>query len=147
MTAAASPRPTGCLLILLVLAVPLVYGNFVMFRQWSQARQLDRAGQLTDAVVINAGTAPGPRSIGRNYGVEYRLPANLDPSQQQHHANVNENTYRRAVDYGKIQVKYLPEHPQVQRPVGATSPIPAILILLGFNLAFLFLLVIVFKGV
>lgn len=144
----AGPRPAapGCLYVLLALGIPLIYGNVMMIRQVAQSRQLAQHGQVIEAQVIKTGTAPGPRSLGRNYGVEYLLPISADASGQRHHADVTQNTYQRAVDFGKIEVRYLPDQPNVQRAVGAVSGWSSGIILVLFDLIFLALLFIVYKG-
>lgn len=140
------PVPGGCLLTLLLLALPLAYWNVATFRQWSQARQLQTQGQDVEALVVQARTSRGTRGIVENFNVDYRLPPNLDPSGQVHAVQVDQETFRQAQRTQRIKVRILPDHPQIQQAVGG-SPTPWMLLLcVAADLALLALLVIVLKG-
>lgn len=135
----------GCLITLLLLAFPLVYGNWAAYKQWSNARLLETSGKVVQAEVLEVDTARGSR-VGMNYGVTYRLPAYLNPSGKNYHATVNESVYQTASTDKTIAVKILADHPEIQKVVGGESPIYFIVLMALADVIFLFFLAIFIFG-
>lgn len=140
------PRSRAALLIALVVAaLLLLYGNVVVGRAWWTARTLQGRGQLVSARLVSAGTAPGPRSIGQQYGVTYRLPASVDPAGLARHATVTRSAFEAARASGQVPVQVLPGRVDVQQVVGATGATAGAFWVLVFDVCFLGVLLVVLR--
>lgn len=135
----------GCLLILLLLTIPLIYFNFIGYRDWSNAKRLDQYGQVVQADVTDLSTNRNRSFV--DYYVTYRLPAYLDEIGKTHEVNVSEEAYQDASQSRKIDVKILADHPEIQRAVGSKSPTSFLLYVSFFNIFLIIAIYVFMRGI
>lgn len=135
---------TGRLLVILLIILLLGYGNWAAYSQWSTTKSLERHGQIVQAEVTNLSTARNRSFV--DYFVTYRLPACLNPDGKTHDANVRESAYREAEERRTIGVKFLADHPEIQRVVGSKSPTSFLMYVAFFDLLLIIVIFIVLRG-
>lgn len=113
-----SPRkrywPFGVAFIAILVNLPLAHA-------WWTDHRLDQGGQVATADVVGAhpmGTDDGEQ----RYFVVYELPEDADPQQREFNGEVDRTTYDAARASKRIEVEYLPDDPESNRPVDRVEP-------------------------